>query len=232
MYREDKRKIVISVLCMIAGIALICLTIIGLNSGYGSKKAKEQKEVVKNIATEKPIETVTVTNAGVTAEPDEYIGNDVYSLVEKDFELLKSDDSDTKHKYYGMSTTIDNEDFSRLLKYTEIHKIDSTNEKKDNLNRTDIHICSVDTEKLNKEIAKVEKTAKERNVAISTESLNTIVDRAIKKKVKKYKKCYQITVEKDSSTEELIITEEFKSAITGKWYTGIGVKLENVKCKY
>ena len=113
-----------------------------------------------------------------------------------------------------------------------IHKIDSTNEKKDNLNRTDIHICSVDTEKLNKEIAKVEKTAKERNVAISTESLNTIVDRAIKKKLKKYKKCYQITVEKDSSTEELIITEEFKSAITGKWYTGIGVKLENVKCKY
>ena len=217
-------------------LSSIALLLLVLNIVCMVQLNRKNKDIEQPAETVVPIETVepeVVSDGAIDSDLlnayklPELTDDTVYGLVEYDLELLKQGYSSKIAEYFGRSETIDSTNFSELLEYTKISKIDS---KKNNDNTQVIHICTVDTDTLNKEKQKIKDAAIERNSAISDESIVQLTKKALSKNIKKYKKCYQIVVKKKDG--KLVITEELKSAITGKWYKGIGIDINNVRCEF
>lgn len=231
-YKEviNKKSIIILILLFIILLESVLL-IIQSNKNNNIKKADEDIKNKIEVITEEPNVVSEDAIQTVTISPEIYNrdGDSIKDLIEYDIELLKNNDEELKLKYFGESYTIKNTEFDRIMRYTHIHEVES---KKNTENRQIIHICTVDMNKLNEIRNKIVDTAKSRNTAITDESLKVIITDGLDKYAKKreYKQCYEIEVEKYNG--RLVITEDLKSAITGRWYTGIETKLKDIHCDY
>ena len=152
---------------------------------------------------------------------------DYYRVFIDEFEKIKAGDKDTIVKYFGNSDVFLPEVVADRMMATEITFL-SYSEDKNGDREINIHVCTVDYQKMNNDFT----SAKDNSVsngATETDATElakrTVAENLINNE---YKVCYNIPVIVHDG--EIVPKEYLKQALTGGWYTGIGIELEPVKC--
>ena len=232
------------VLFLAISFALVMIVI--ACSIFKDAQEKEMKalSIESSIACINEVETVaepevTIIESGDT-EIEEVIPLsgatvDPYTIFAEDMEKLKAADADTVAKYFGTSDVFTPELIADRVSVSTITFLDSiiNDEGKDQVG---VHICTLDYDLMNGDFDTIlaEKKAEYEAAVADGKTPDTDYNEEAKKAVAynlvegKYEVCYTIYVIVDNG--EVQVSESIKQAITGGWYTGIGVELTKTDC--
>lgn len=204
-------------------------------------------------AAEPAVENETIAEDDIAAKG--LTGTDPYQLIASDIENIKNKDQATIERYFGTSSAFNIDIVADKLAATtvtfissevveDISKTPNEQENKDTKDiqenqasqtgqvgqdiKVVIHICTLDYNKM----LQYKKQFKEGQLEKGEveEKINEQVTKALAKGVVNgdFDTHYTIPVMiKDNS---VVITEEFKQAITGGWYAGMNTQLQSVAC--
>lgn len=141
-----------------------------------------------------------------------------FDKLKADFDKLQAGDTSVIEKYFGTGEQMTPESVADRVSASSIKLLSLS----DIVNTSSIvvHVCSIDYEAMNKDYATLCKSDSEETDA-KTELATNLADG-------KYDVCYNIVLSIDSEATEAVINEQFKQAITGGWYQGLGENLEEV----
>jgi hypothetical protein len=187
----------------------------------------------ENIENTEDIEGIDVTTDSEVLESLEAVDetNDedtsAYDIIAEDLENIKSADVDTVSKYFGVSDTFTPEIVSDRVASTIVTFIDEEDTEDGKV--ITVHLCTLDYNTMNSEYQSKVAENKDEEGNISDEQLNAI-NKEIATSVYdgEYKVCYNIPVTIKDNT--VVVSEAFKQAITGGWYSGTGIELTPVEC--
>lgn len=159
--------------------------------------------------------------------PTEITEVDPYQLITSDIESIKNKDSNTIQRYFGTSSAFTTDIVADKLAATKITFI-SSEVLEDNSTKVIVHICTLDYNKM----LESKKTIKEEKLAEGEveDKINEHITKELAKGVvnRDFDVHYNIPlIVKDNS---VVITEEFKQAITGGWYTGLNAEIQEITC--
>ena len=176
-------------------------------------------------------------NVEVTTE-EALSGNtvDYFSIIVDDVEKLKAADVDTVVKYFGTSDVFTPEVIADRVSATNVNLI-NYEFMSDGYVRANLHICTIDYNVMNNDFNAIltEKQTEYDNAVAEGKTPEVGYLEATKKQIAtnliegKYEVCYNIPVTIDTDNN-IVIAESFKQAITGGWYTGVGVTLTAADC--
>lgn len=141
-----------------------------------------------------------------------------FDKLKADFDKLQAGDTSVIEKYFGTGEQMTPESVADRVSASSIKLLSLS----DIVNTSSIvvHVCSIDYEAMNKDYATLCKSDSEETDA-KTELATNLADG-------KYDVCYNIVLSIDPEATEAVINEQFKQAITGGWYQGLGENLEEV----
>lgn len=141
-----------------------------------------------------------------------------FDKLKADFDKLQAGDTSVIEKYFGTGEQMTPESVADRVSASSIKLLSLS----DIVNTSSIvvHVCSIDYEAMNKDYATLCKSDSEETDA-KTELATNLADG-------KYDVCYNIILSIDPDATEAVINEQFKQAITGGWYQGLGENLEEV----
>lgn len=142
-----------------------------------------------------------------------------YEMISNDFKALQTSDEETVTKYFGLSDTFTSETIGDRTSASKLTCM-SFEENNDGTYTVNTHICTLDYNKMNEDFLSelANKNEEEAKRIIADNLLNS-----------KYEVHYNVPITiKDG---EILISESFKQAITGNWYTGVGITLNPVDCE-
>lgn len=205
-------------------------TVIGSNSeNLSSTESSNQrvKEIdarhgqVTDVASRMVESGLTVTDAIITED-------EAYKKIENELELLKQHDKDMIRKYFGESKEFTEDTIADKLTATRISFISAECNK--DTAYVVVHICTLDYNKMNQDYMAYKQGLVKENESISDEDIKRETSTEVAKGVLdgRYDAHYNIpvTVSKDG----VIVSEQYKQAITGNWYKGVGSGLESTSC--
>jgi hypothetical protein len=139
-----------------------------------------------------------------------------YESLVSDIENLKSGDIDTVTRYFGSSDAFTPESVADRVSMSELTFLESSTDETGE-NEIVIHVCTIDYNKMNEDYQNLDTTDEEGKKEITKNLING-----------DYDVCYNIVLTVENG--EVQVSEAFKQAITGGWYTGTGVELTPVGC--
>lgn len=153
-----------------------------------------------------------------TTSSDTSIQALAFDKLKADFDKLQAGDTSVIEKYFGTGEQMTPESVADRVSASSIKLLNLS----DIVNTSSIvvHVCSIDYEAMNKDYATLCKSDSEETDA-KTELATSLADG-------KYDVCYNIVLSIDPEATEAVINEQFKQAITGGWYQGLGENLEEV----
>lgn len=153
-----------------------------------------------------------------TTSSDTSIQALAFDKLKADFDKLQAGDTSVIEKYFGTGEQMTSESVADRVSASSIKLLSLS----DIVNTSSIvvHVCSIDYEAMNKDYATLCKSDSEETDA-KTELATNLADG-------KYNVCYNIILSIDPEATEAVINEQFKQAITGGWYQGLGENLEEV----
>ena len=144
--------------------------------------------------------------------------NNEYEAVINDVEKLRAADRDTVVKYFGESDIFSPETVADKVYASKITFLGSESDNNGN-NIIIVHVCTSDYNKLSSDYQKL----------VDNESIEEPKKEVVKNLINgDYDIHYNIPVKVIDG--EVQISESFKQAITGGWYTGVDVNLTPVDC--
>lgn len=153
-----------------------------------------------------------------TTSSDTSIQALAFDKLKADFDKLQAGDTSVIEKYFGTGEQMTPESVADRVSASSIKLLNLS----DIVNTSSIvvHVCSIDYEAMNKDYANLCKSDSEETDA-KTELATNLADG-------NYDVCYNIVLSIDPEATEAVINEQFKQAITGGWYQGLGENLEEV----
>lgn len=153
-----------------------------------------------------------------TTSSDTSIQALAFDKLKADFDKLQAGDTSVIEKYFGTGEQMTPESVADRVSASSIKLLNLS----DIVNTSSIvvHVCSIDYEAMNKDYATLCKSDSEETDA-KTELATNLADG-------NYDVCYNIVLSIDPEATEAVINEQFKQAITGGWYQGLGENLEEV----
>lgn len=153
---------------------------------------------------------------------------DPYEIIANDIEQIRNKDQFTIERYFGNSNVFTADTVADKLTATIVSFLSS--EESDEGTKVVVHICTLDYDKM-KDASNTIKT----EIANSSESDESInIDDETKKEVAKgvvkgqFDLHYNIPVIVKNG--KVIVSEEYKQALTGNWYHGVNTELQPVDC--
>lgn len=142
-----------------------------------------------------------------------------YNLIVDEFQKLQNKDVDTITKYFGLSDIFTPETVSDRIVASKLTCM-SFEAQEDGSYIVNVHICTLEYNAMNKDFneLKEDKDDDESKRIVANNLLDS-----------KYDIHYNIPI--SIVNGEIVVSEYFKHAITGGWYTGVGVELEPVDCE-
>lgn len=205
-------------------------TVIGSDSEISSSTEslnQREKEVntkhkqITDVASKMVESGLLVTDAIITED-------EAYKKIENELELLKQYDKDTVRKYFGESTEFTEDTIADKLTATRISFISAECNK--DTAYVIVHICTLDYNKMSQDYMAYKQGLVQENESISDEDIKRETNIEVAKGVLdgRYNVHYNIPV--TVSTNGVIVSEQYKQAITGNWYKGVGIGLESTSC--
>lgn len=222
---KDIRKLKLYSISLII-IILVVLLLVCIVISNNKKEAKETEQLaVSEIITASSDIESTKEN---TELEEEIKGDvkveavDVYKVIQSEIELLKNKDTETIQRYFGESEVFTGEAISDKLTATVATFISQPSS-----DSVVVHICSLDYTKMRDTSEELKSTMETNN---SPEDVGNTVKKEVAKGVIKGQYDIHYNIPVIIKNGKVVVTENFKQAITGNWYKGINTYLESIEC--
>jgi len=183
--------------------------LVGLWLAFSARKATEADIVATK-------DSMSVSDMQSEAQQsNQEIQYDAYTTLSNDINRLKSKDKDTITKYFG---TLPKEIIDNEYVFNDISiKCDKVED-----NQLYLRVITQDYDKLMKDTNEAREEIKQANVYASEDNVEQFVQKSIRDKVQSGAYKYETTVViPDSTVDNEYITEDLKSAISGKIYKSV-----------
>jgi len=190
-------------------VAWIGAILVGLWLAFSARKATEADIVATK-------DSMSVSDMQSEAQQsNQEIQYDAYTTLSNDINRLKSKDKDTITKYFG---TLPKEIIDNEYVFNDISiKCDKVED-----NQLYLRVITQDYDKLMKDTNEAREEIKQANVYASEDNVEQFVQKSIRDKVQSGAYKYETTVViPDSTVDNEYITEDLKSAISGKIYKSV-----------
>ena len=199
-----------------------------------TEKNTEQKgkgRSLRSAGTEKTVEEPTgapsdVAEMALTAAvPDDGIQDAPADLLNTDLDSLRNKDEATTIRYFGESKAFSAEVVADKLAATKA-TILSEEIVDDSTVKLLVHICSFDYHGMKEASVNMQ----EEMTNTGEENIEDTVKKEIAKQVVNGNFTLHYTIPLEIKDGAVVVTEEFKQAITGGWYKGLNTELKQVDC--
>lgn len=220
------QSIVLIAICTVIIALLLGFIIINNNSEKNVLTLEEPQAL--NEVIEESTELVDTHEIIPRSAPLETVSVDPYEVIAHDIELLKNKDKFIVERYFGNSDVFTADAIADKLSATIVSFL-SSEETEDGV-KVIVHICTLDYDKMKE----ASNNIKNEIVSNNDSEENIVVEDEIKKEVAKgvvtgqFDLHYNIPVLVKNN--EIIISEEYKQALTGNWYHGVSTELQSVEC--
>lgn len=185
------------------------------------------------VINENKVEDLYTSSELIYSSKNDDLPVNYYDIFISDIEKLRNGDPETVIKYFGNSDTFTPEIIADRVSATTINFISNT-QLENGDSEINIHICTIDYQLMNKDYED------SKNSKLSEFGVDEFTDEQLKEASDygktvvaenvlndKYRVCYNMPITIDNG--EIVIKESLKQAITGGWYTGVGVELNPVE---
>lgn len=217
MNDEERRDF--NIACTLVLGAFVAAVLVGIWLQFSANNTyKTEKADIVATADSIP-ESQMQSEAQQSTQETQY---DAYTTLSNDINRLKSKDKNTIAKYFG---TLPKEIIDNEYVFSDISiKCDKVED-----NKLYLRVITQDYDKLLKDTDSAREEIKQANVYASEENVEQFVQKSIRDKVQSGAYKYETTVViQDSTVDNEYITEELKSAISGKIYKSVYSNIETV----
>lgn len=244
--RQDKQRLLFIALGAIAVVLVAAYIVVHTSWEEHSPQTLSVEDTIASENLEPtPVEgTETIQEAipFYAAAPREAVATDANSIdaeevgidqqafdnLKADIEGIKSGNPDIISKYFGVSDVFTPETVADRVSATTITLVSSEQVDEQTYNLI-VHVCTIDYPKMNSDYAAAE-VSKQSDEAVGQSEVETEAKKEVTKNLidGNYSVCYNIPLV--LSSDGIVISEAFKQAITGSWYSGTNVTLTPVEC--
>lgn len=211
-------------------VIVLILLIVGVSQIANLLLVKDDSKEESPVPTEEVIEIV---------KPKQVVINEIDKLLQRD--------GDTIIKYFGSSDVYKGQDIADRIAVAKVNfmsvsvngtehtnDLDNVGGVENGIAKVNLHICTLDYNKTKEIVKQTTDLIKRENSGISEEELSNLVTTEVAKQAQAGKLDIHINVPVEihyiDGKEKVIVTEAFKSAITGNWFNPTGKVIESVEC--
>lgn len=186
-------------------------------------------DAIPNIASFYAVSETPASANALAKSASEVSGSDIgideeaFNNLKADIDGIKAGDPEIIAKYFGTSDVFTPETVADRVSATIITLVSSEPTENGEYNLI-VHVCTIDYPKMNSDYATAEANLGD-DTGDGTKAKKEVTRNLIDGS---YKVCYNIPLVVNS--DGLVVSEAFKQAITGSWYTGTNVSLSPAEC--